>query len=141
VGPRRRGCGLELRAVHVPHGHVGVRAVVQRPAGPCKAHMAWMVSGMFDRLGGVRPSGRSFHGHDLVGEECGMLTILSLLFVPCVFALVHLVLLVFACMWGWPEPYIYRYIRCTYGVFSKEITMHTVIYGADVQFGPTRHTR
>ena len=38
---------------------------------------------------------------------------------------------------GWPEPYIYRYIRCTYGIFSREITMHTVIYGADIRFWPT----
>jgi hypothetical protein len=28
-------------------------------------------------------------------------------------------------------------IRCTYGIFSREITMHTVIYGADIRFWPT----
>ena len=33
---------------------------------------------------------------------------------------------------GWPEPYIYRYIQCIYGIFGKEITMYTVIYGADI---------
>ena len=38
-----------------------------------------------------------------------------------------------------PEPYIYRYIRCTYGLFSKEITIHTVIYGADIRLWPTLH--
>ena len=26
------------------------------------------------------------------------------------------------------------YIRCTYGIISREITIHTVIYGADIQF-------
>jgi hypothetical protein len=34
----------------------------------------------------------------------------------------------------------YRYIRCTYGVFSREITIHTVIYGAYTRFWPTLHT-
>ena len=29
---------------------------------------------------------------------------------------------------GGPEPYIYTYIRCTYGILSKEITIHTDIY-------------
>ena len=38
---------------------------------------------------------------------------------------------------GWPEPYIVRYIRCTYGIFGREITMHTVIYGADIRLWPT----
>ena len=38
---------------------------------------------------------------------------------------------------GWPEPYIYTYIRCTYGIFSREITVHTVIYGAYIRFWPT----
>jgi len=32
---------------------------------------------------------------------------------------------------------IYRYIRCTYGIFSKKITIHTVIYGADIRLWPT----
>jgi hypothetical protein len=35
---------------------------------------------------------------------------------------------------------MYRYIRCTYSVFSREITLHTVIYGADILFWPTLHT-
>ena len=30
-------------------------------------------------------------------------------------------------------------IQCTYGIFSKEITIHTVIYGADIRFWPTLH--
>jgi hypothetical protein len=38
---------------------------------------------------------------------------------------------------GRPEPYIYRYIRCTYGRFSREITIHAVIYGADIRLRPT----
>jgi len=25
-----------------------------------------------------------------------------------------------------------RYIRCTHGIFGREITIHTVIYGADI---------
>jgi hypothetical protein len=37
---------------------------------------------------------------------------------------------------GYPEPYSYRYIRCTYGSFSREITIHRVIYGADIRFWP-----
>jgi len=32
---------------------------------------------------------------------------------------------------------MFRYIRCTYGIFSREITMHTVIYSEYVQFWPT----
>jgi len=39
--------------------------------------------------------------------------------------------------YGWPEPYIYRYIRCIHGIFGREITIHTVIYGADIRFWPT----
>jgi hypothetical protein len=38
---------------------------------------------------------------------------------------------------GWPEPYIYRYIRCTYGIVSRETTIHTVKYGAGIRFWPT----
>jgi len=40
-------------------------------------------------------------------------------------------------------PYIYRglartiCIRCIYGIFGREITEYTVIYGADVRFWPT----
>ena len=30
-----------------------------------------------------------------------------------------------------------RYIRCTYGNFSRETTIHTVIYSADIQSWPT----
>ena len=29
------------------------------------------------------------------------------------------------------------YIRCLYGVFGREITIHTVIYGVYIQFWPT----
>jgi len=47
---------------------------------------------------------------------------------------------VYVCVW-WcvfrPEPYSYRYIRCLYGIFGREITIHTVIYGADIRFWPT----
>jgi len=32
------------------------------------------------------------------------------------------------------------YIWCTYGVFSREITIHTVIYGADIRLWPTLGT-
>ena len=44
-------------------------------------------------------------------------------------------------------PYVHRvgqnhtYIRCIYGIFSREITIHTVIYGADTRFWPTLHVR
>jgi hypothetical protein len=39
--------------------------------------------------------------------------------------------------YGRPEPYISRHIPCTYGIFSREITIHTVqIYGANIQFWP-----
>jgi len=38
---------------------------------------------------------------------------------------------------GWLEPYIYRYVRCTYGIFSREITILALIYGADVRLWPT----
>jgi len=30
---------------------------------------------------------------------------------------------------GWPEPYIYWCIQCIYGIFGREITIHTVIHG------------
>jgi hypothetical protein len=33
--------------------------------------------------------------------------------------------------------YIYIYIRCIYGIFGREITEHTVIYGVYIQFWPT----
>jgi len=32
---------------------------------------------------------------------------------------------------------MYRYIRCTYSIFSREITIHTDIYGAHIRFWPT----
>jgi len=38
---------------------------------------------------------------------------------------------------GWPEPYINRYVRCTYDIFSREITIYTVIYGAEIRFWTT----
>jgi len=37
--------------------------------------------------------------------------------------------------------WVYTYIRCTYGIFSREITIHTVIYGADIRFWPTLRMR
>jgi hypothetical protein len=43
--------------------------------------------------------------------------------------------------YDWPEPYHYRHIRCTYGICSREITIRTVIYGADIRFWPTLHKR
>jgi len=33
--------------------------------------------------------------------------------------------------------YIYIYIRCIYGIFGREITVYTVIYGAYIRFWPT----
>ena len=42
---------------------------------------------------------------------------------------------------GWPEPYIYRYIQCTYGIFGREIIIHTIIYGATIRFWPTLYVR
>ena len=42
------------------------------------------------------------------------------------------------CVQGWPKPYTHTFsMRCIYGVFSKESTMHTVIYGVHVLFWPT----
>ena len=39
---------------------------------------------------------------------------------------------------GWARTvYINTYIRCTYGIFSREITIHTVVYGVYIQFWPT----
>ena len=38
---------------------------------------------------------------------------------------------------GQPEPYILWYIRCTYGISSREVAIHTVKYGADIRFWPT----
>jgi len=32
--------------------------------------------------------------------------------------------------------HIYRYIWCIYGIFGRETTIHTVIYGADIRFWP-----
>ena len=31
-------------------------------------------------------------------------------------------------------------VQCTYGISSRGITIHTVIYGADIRFWPTLHT-
>ena len=52
------------------------------------------------------------------------------------------------CVCGSGQPRIHRvgqnhafigtYIRCTCGIVSKEITIHTVIYGADIRFWPTQ---
>jgi hypothetical protein len=39
---------------------------------------------------------------------------------------------------AWPEPYIHMYIQCVYGISSREITIHTVIYGVLVQFWPSQ---
>jgi hypothetical protein len=39
--------------------------------------------------------------------------------------------------YGWPDPYIVRYLRCIYGIFGREITIHTVIYSGDIKFWPT----
>jgi hypothetical protein len=38
---------------------------------------------------------------------------------------------------GWPEPYIYIYLRCIHGMLSRKITIHTVIYGVHIWFWPT----
>ena len=40
---------------------------------------------------------------------------------------------------GWPEPCIYRYIRCIHGICGREITIHTVwsYDGVYVRFWPT----
>jgi hypothetical protein len=36
------------------------------------------------------------------------------------------------------QNHIYTvYIRCIYGIFGREITIHTVIYGAYIRFWPT----
>jgi hypothetical protein len=32
---------------------------------------------------------------------------------------------------------VHRYIRCTYGILSREVTIHTVIYGVYIRFWPT----
>jgi len=37
---------------------------------------------------------------------------------------------------GWPEPYIYMYVRCIYGILSRLITIHTVTYGVHIRFWP-----
>jgi len=34
---------------------------------------------------------------------------------------------------------MYRYIWCIYGIFGREITIHTVIYGVYIRFWPTLH--
>ena len=35
---------------------------------------------------------------------------------------------------GWPKSYLYTFIRCTYGIFSREITIRTAIYGVHTVF-------
>ena len=40
-------------------------------------------------------------------------------------------------VYGWPKPYIHTYIRCIYGTFGRELTIHTVIYGVHIRFWPT----
>ena len=53
-------------------------------------------------------------------------------------------------MYAWPEPYVNTlydcicvglartiYIQCMYGIFGREITKCTVIYGVCIQFWPT----
>jgi hypothetical protein len=35
------------------------------------------------------------------------------------------------------KPYNYTYVRCAYSIFSREITLHTVIYGVHIRFWPT----
>jgi len=44
--------------------------------------------------------------------------------------------------YGWPKPYINIYIRCLYGMISREITIHTVRNGVHIRFWPTlrKHT-
>ena len=32
------------------------------------------------------------------------------------------------------------YIQCIYGIFGREITKYTIIYGVDIRFWPTLHT-
>ena len=44
------------------------------------------------------------------------------------------------CVWifiGWARTINYTYIRYTYGIFSREITIHTVMHGVYIQFWPT----
>jgi hypothetical protein len=40
-------------------------------------------------------------------------------------------------MLGWPKSYIHTYIWCIYGISSREVTIHTVIYSAHIWFWPT----
>jgi len=37
-------------------------------------------------------------------------------------------------VWFWP---ILKNIRCIYGIFGREITIHTVVYGVYIRFWPT----
>jgi hypothetical protein len=41
---------------------------------------------------------------------------------------------------GWART-TYTCIRCTYGIFSKEITVHTVLYGVYIRLWPTLRVR
>ena len=40
-------------------------------------------------------------------------------------------------MLGWPKSYIHTYIRCIYGILSRETTILTAIYGANIRCWPT----
>jgi hypothetical protein len=35
------------------------------------------------------------------------------------------------------QNHIYTYVRCTYVILSREITIHKVIYGVHIRFWPT----
>jgi hypothetical protein len=35
---------------------------------------------------------------------------------------------------GWPKPYIHTYVWCVYGILSREITIHAVIYSVLIRF-------
>jgi hypothetical protein len=35
--------------------------------------------------------------------------------------------------------YSYRYIRCTFGYFSRDIAIHKVMYGANIRFWPIQY--
>jgi hypothetical protein len=42
-------------------------------------------------------------------------------------------------VFGWLRPYMYTYVRCTYGILSREPSFYTVIYNVRIQFWPTLH--
>jgi len=39
---------------------------------------------------------------------------------------------------GWPETF--TYIRCIHGIFGREITKYTVMYGVYIRLWPTVHS-